>query len=69
MQKATCFSCFYKKQRYVLAFYKNYGIIYAYRKEKWNMKYAAIMFDIVESRRYVERYDVQNVLKQLEQCP
>lgn len=26
------------------------------------MKYAAIMFDIVESRRYIERYDVQNVL-------
>lgn len=26
------------------------------------MKYAAIMFDVVESRRYYERYDVQNVL-------
>lgn len=26
------------------------------------MKYAAVMFDIVESRRYNDRYDVQNVL-------
>lgn len=26
------------------------------------MKYAAIMFDVVESRKYYERYDVQNVL-------
>lgn len=26
------------------------------------MRYAAVMFDIVESRRYIERYDVQNVL-------
>lgn len=26
------------------------------------MKYAAVMFDIVESRRYIERYDVQKVL-------
>ncbi len=26
------------------------------------MKYAAIMFDVVESRKYHERYDVQNVL-------
>lgn len=26
------------------------------------MKYAAVMFDIIESRRYHERYDVQNIL-------
>lgn len=26
------------------------------------MKYAAIMFDVVESRKYYERYDVQNIL-------
>ena len=26
------------------------------------MKYAAIMFDVVESRKYYERYDVQKVL-------
>ena len=26
------------------------------------MKYAAIMFDVVESRNYYDRYDVQNVL-------
>ena len=26
------------------------------------MKYAAIMFDVVESRKYYDRYDVQNVL-------
>lgn len=26
------------------------------------MKYAAIMFDVIESRKYYERYDVQNVL-------
>lgn len=26
------------------------------------MKYAAIMFDVVESRKYSERYDVQNIL-------
>lgn len=26
------------------------------------MKYAAIMFDIIESRRYIDRYDVQNIL-------
>lgn len=26
------------------------------------MKYAAIMFDVVESRKYYERYDVQNLL-------
>lgn len=26
------------------------------------MKYAAVMFDVIDSRRYVERYDVQNVL-------
>lgn len=28
------------------------------------MKYAAIMFDVVESRKYYERYDIQNVLIQ-----
>ena len=26
------------------------------------MKYAAIMFDVVESRKYYDRYDVKNVL-------
>ena len=26
------------------------------------MKYVAIMFDVVESRKYYERYDVQKVL-------
>lgn len=26
------------------------------------MKYAAIMFDVVESRKYYERYDLQNIL-------
>lgn len=26
------------------------------------MKYAAIMFDVVDSRRYLDRYDVQNLL-------
>ena len=26
------------------------------------MKYAALMFDIVDSRRYRERYDVQKIL-------
>ena len=26
------------------------------------MKYAAIMFDVVDSRKYCERYDVQNIL-------
>ena len=26
------------------------------------MKYAAVMFDVVDSRCYMERYDVQNVL-------
>ena len=26
------------------------------------MKYAAVMFDVVDSRRYLERYDVQNIL-------
>lgn len=28
------------------------------------MKYAAIMFDVVQSRKYYERYDVQNILIQ-----
>ena len=26
------------------------------------MKYAAVMFDVVDSRRYLERFDVQNIL-------
>lgn len=26
------------------------------------MKYAAIIFDIIDSRRYIDRYDVQNIL-------
>ena len=26
------------------------------------MKYAAIMFDVVDSRRYLDRYDIQNLL-------
>lgn len=26
------------------------------------MRYAAMMFDVVESRKYYERYDVQNIL-------
>lgn len=26
------------------------------------MKYAAVMFDVVDSRRYLERYDIQNIL-------
>ena len=26
------------------------------------MKYVAVMFDVIESRKYYDRYDVQNIL-------